>query len=229
MRSFTIARAAVLPLFGLVLAACSVGGDEDLALGRGNASGAEKGRNPQVPSKGREPQVPSKGGEKDESLADDVEFVPVEGDAGHLTGGALSEGKEVEGKEVEGKEIEGKGIEGKGIEQPVPSDIGKGEGTKEPTPIEVGKEAGEKESEIPSKGGLPSKGPLGSKGGLPSNPVREVNSACPKAQGVEVVGACVQALTYAKNPETGECCVYATPCDVPKTWEASFVAEAVCR
>ncbi|HVK66829.1 MAG TPA: hypothetical protein VM694_20230 [Polyangium sp.] len=210
MRSFTIARAAVLPLFGLVLAACSSGGDEDLALVQGNASEAEKGE---------DSQVPSKGGGNDNTLADDVKFVPVEGDAGHVTNGALSEGKEIEGKEIEGK----------GIEQPVPSDIGKGEGTKEPTPIEVGKAAGEKESEIPSKGGLPSKGPLGPKGGLPSNPVREVNSACPKAQGVEVVGACVQALAYAKNPETGECCVYATPCDVPKTWEASFVAEAVCQ
>ncbi|MDI1432672.1 hypothetical protein [Polyangium sorediatum] len=178
--------------------------------------------------------MPSKAGEKDDSLADDVEFVPVEGDAGHVTDGALSEGKDVEGKEIEGKGIEGKGIEGKeiegkGIEPSVPSDIGKGGVTKEHMPSEVGKEAGAKESDLPSKGDIPSKGAFGSKGVLPSNAVREVNSACPKAQGVEVVGACVQALTYAKNPETGECCVYATPCDVPKTWEASFVAEAVCQ
>ncbi|MDI1444460.1 hypothetical protein [Polyangium sp. 6x1] len=171
MRSFTIARAAVLPLFGLLLAACSLGGgDEDLALGREDVSGVEKGGNFQAPSKGEGKGV---------SLAGDEEFVPVEGDAGHVTGDALSEGSN---------------IEGKGIEHP-----------------------------------LPTKGDLPSKGHLSSESVRVVNSACPMERVREVVGNCVEALTYAKNPETGECCVYARSCDVPRRWDRSFSAEAVCR
>ncbi|MDC3959290.1 hypothetical protein [Polyangium jinanense] len=198
MRSFTVARAAVLPFFGLLVAACSLGSgdDEDLALGRGNVSGAEKGRDIQAPS-----QDEGKG--KGISLEGDVEFVPVEGND-HATDEAS-----IEGKEIESKEIEGKGIEGKNLEQPLPDDLGKGGVTKEHM--------------------LPPKGDLGSSGDLPSKGVRVVNSACPKARVGDVVGTCVQALTYAKNPETGECCVYATPCDVPKTWDASFSAEAVCR
>lgn len=192
MRSFTVARAAVLPLFGLVVAACSVGDDEDLALGRENASGVEKGRDTQVPS-------PEKG--KGISLAGDVEFVPVENGAGHASS-------------------EGKGIEGKGIEPPLPEDLGQGGVTKEHPSI----------GKLPPKGEFGSMGgDLPSKGNLPSKGVHVVNSACPKARVGEIVGACVQALTYAKNPETGECCVYATPCDVPKNWDASFSAEAVCR
>ncbi|MDI3288911.1 hypothetical protein [Polyangium sp. 15x6] len=222
MRSFTVARAAVLPLFGLLVAACSLGSgdDDDLALGQENVSGAEKGGDTQVPSK-------DEGKGKGISLEGDVEFVPVEGN-GHATDEAS-----IEGKEIEGKEIEGKGIEGKELKQPLPDGLGKGGVTKENTSI--GKESSqsgnavEKEWDLGSKGKLPPKGELGSSGDLPSKGVRVVNSACPKARVGEVVGACVQALTYAKNPETGECCVYPTPCDVPKTWDASFSAEAVCR
>ncbi|MDI1481588.1 hypothetical protein [Polyangium sp. y55x31] len=186
MRSFTVARAAVLPLFGLLVAACSVGDDEDLALGRENASGVEKGGDAQIPA-------PDKG--KGISLEGDVEFIPVENGAGHAS------------------------IEGKEIEQPLPEDLGKGEVTKEHPSI----------GKLPPKGDFGSMGDLPSKGNLPSKGIHMVNSACPKARVGEIVGACVQALTYAKNPETGECCVYATPCDVPKSWDASFSAEAVCR
>lgn len=31
--------------------------------------------------------------------------------------------------------------------------------------------------------------------------------------------ACVQMITYAVNPETGEVVAFPTPCDVPEGWE----------
>lgn len=38
---------------------------------------------------------------------------------------------------------------------------------------------------------------------------------------VPAVGAqevCIQVITFAENPETGECIAFPTPCDVPQGW-----------
>lgn len=35
-------------------------------------------------------------------------------------------------------------------------------------------------------------------------------------------GACIQVITYATNPYTGECCVYPNPCVVPDGWTKSY-------
>lgn len=32
-------------------------------------------------------------------------------------------------------------------------------------------------------------------------------------------GHCIQVITYARDPETGACIAFPTPCDVPKGWE----------
>lgn len=33
-------------------------------------------------------------------------------------------------------------------------------------------------------------------------------------------GNCIQVITYARDPETGVCTMFPTPCDVPKGWES---------
>jgi hypothetical protein len=35
-------------------------------------------------------------------------------------------------------------------------------------------------------------------------------------------GICAQVITYAINPQTGECCVYPNPCVVPDGWVKSY-------
>lgn len=35
-------------------------------------------------------------------------------------------------------------------------------------------------------------------------------------------GACIQVITFAINPVTGECCVYPNPCVVPDGWKTSY-------
>lgn len=35
-------------------------------------------------------------------------------------------------------------------------------------------------------------------------------------------GACIQVITFAINPETGQCCVYPNPCVVPDGWKTSY-------
>ncbi|HEX9942416.1 MAG TPA: hypothetical protein VGG03_10395 [Thermoanaerobaculia bacterium] len=35
-------------------------------------------------------------------------------------------------------------------------------------------------------------------------------------------GVCIQVITYARNPETGTCCVYPNPCVVPDGWATSY-------
>jgi hypothetical protein len=35
-------------------------------------------------------------------------------------------------------------------------------------------------------------------------------------------GACIQVITYAINPVTGQCCVYPNPCVVPDGWQTSY-------
>ena len=40
-------------------------------------------------------------------------------------------------------------------------------------------------------------------------------------------GACIQVITYATNPVTGQCCVYPNPCVVPDGWVKSYQGCAV--
>lgn len=44
-------------------------------------------------------------------------------------------------------------------------------------------------------------------------------SSCPLQS---FTGTCIQVITYATNPETGECCVYPNPCVVPQGWSTSY-------
>ena len=44
-------------------------------------------------------------------------------------------------------------------------------------------------------------------------------ASCPRQQ---FSGFCIQVITYATNPDTGECCVYPNPCVVPDGWETSY-------
>lgn len=46
----------------------------------------------------------------------------------------------------------------------------------------------------------------------------EAKKECPVRQ---FQGGCIQVITYAINPETGTCCVYANPCSVPEGWVSS--------
>ena len=40
---------------------------------------------------------------------------------------------------------------------------------------------------------------------------------CPRPKPYQ--GGCIQVITYAKNPQTGTCCEYATPCAAPEGWQ----------
>lgn len=42
------------------------------------------------------------------------------------------------------------------------------------------------------------------------------NPNCPQ---VPYDGVCIQVITWAKNPVTGECCQYPNPCVVPPGWQ----------
>lgn len=44
------------------------------------------------------------------------------------------------------------------------------------------------------------------------------STSCPVRQ---YSGGCIQVITYAVNPTTGDCCVYPNPCSVPEGWEMS--------
>ena len=39
---------------------------------------------------------------------------------------------------------------------------------------------------------------------------------------------CPQVVVWAKDPQTGACCQYGTPCSAPEGWE-TFYSEAECR
>jgi hypothetical protein len=49
--------------------------------------------------------------------------------------------------------------------------------------------------------------PGGGGGGNPNCPQQPYN------------GVCIQVITWAKNPVTGECCQYPNPCVVPAGWQ----------
>jgi hypothetical protein len=44
-------------------------------------------------------------------------------------------------------------------------------------------------------------------------------AACPRKP---FSGVCIQVITYAINPATGQCCVYPNPCVVPDGWQTSY-------
>jgi hypothetical protein len=48
---------------------------------------------------------------------------------------------------------------------------------------------------------------------------------CPPAR--EPEGMCAQVMAWAKNPDTGKCCLYSTPCEAPRDWK-TFGNEAEC-
>src|SRR5215813_9421397 len=43
--------------------------------------------------------------------------------------------------------------------------------------------------------------------------VPTANAACPAPKKVE--GGCAAVMAYVKNPASGECCSYGSPCEVP--------------
>ncbi|MRG95905.1 hypothetical protein [Polyangium spumosum] len=264
MRSFTIARAAVLPFLGLALAACVSGPAEEYVLGKESVPSVEEGKGaPEGSQSGAEEGLPS----------DEADGTQNEADAGPSTGEPLDEGKEIEAPlpgEITKGEIS-KGEISKGEETPeIPAKEGPEEGAPA-EPADVTK-APEPTAELPSKGEFAPVSPTAPKGefapilpkgdsgaltpkGLvrpridlgarlpprldyrpsgdspPKGDLARGGRGCPNAlaRTPEVVGACVQAITYARNPATGECCVYATPCEVPHRWNASFSRDDVCR
>ena len=48
---------------------------------------------------------------------------------------------------------------------------------------------------------------------------------CPRPKPPE--NPCIQVIAWAKDPETGNCCQYPTPCHAPEGWE-TFPSEAAC-
>lgn len=47
-------------------------------------------------------------------------------------------------------------------------------------------------------------------------PPRQSNEICP------------QVVVWAKNPQSGACCEYGTPCNAPEGWQ-TYHSEAECR
>ncbi len=48
---------------------------------------------------------------------------------------------------------------------------------------------------------------------------------CPKPRDYQ--GMCAQVITWARNPDTGTCCQYGSPCEAPQNWQ-TFTSEADC-
>lgn len=48
----------------------------------------------------------------------------------------------------------------------------------------------------------------------------ETYPSCPPPK--QYSGGCIQVITYATNPATGQCCVYPDPCSAPTGWTLSF-------
>ncbi len=50
--------------------------------------------------------------------------------------------------------------------------------------------------------------------------------ACPECPpSLDFEGACDTVIVYAKNPDTGLCCEYPTPCESPEGWEVFYTEE----
>lgn len=49
---------------------------------------------------------------------------------------------------------------------------------------------------------------------------------CPRPQRYD--GVCIQVIVWAKNPDTGTCCQYSTPCAAPTGWQ-TYTSQAECE
>jgi hypothetical protein len=50
---------------------------------------------------------------------------------------------------------------------------------------------------------------------------------CPEAE--PFLGSCVQMIAWAKNPATGKCCRYSTPCVVPASMGETYGSKKACQ
>ena len=57
-------------------------------------------------------------------------------------------------------------------------------------------------------------------------PPEPVASACPAPR--ESSDMCIQMVVYAKDPASGDCCMYGNPCVAPEGWE-TFPEESACQ
>ena len=46
------------------------------------------------------------------------------------------------------------------------------------------------------------------------------STSCPPAQ--QYSGVCITVIVWAKDPQTGICCQYPTPCSAPDGWEIFY-------
>ena len=60
---------------------------------------------------------------------------------------------------------------------------------------------------------------------MAEQPTTATQTAVPEIQLQQGPGACIQVITYGKNPGTGECKQFATPCDVPNGWDSFSTLE----
>lgn len=63
-------------------------------------------------------------------------------------------------------------------------------------------------------------------GGVAETAVAQEQS-CPPGRNFQ--GVCIQVIAFAKQPGTGECCQFATPCDVPPGFGEIFFSEEECE
>ncbi|MFU8807383.1 MAG: hypothetical protein ACNA8W_26475 [Bradymonadaceae bacterium] len=56
--------------------------------------------------------------------------------------------------------------------------------------------------------------------------VDDADPACPPPE--EPEGMCIQVIAWAKDPRTGICCQYPTPCHAPESW-TTFTSEEECE
>lgn len=49
-------------------------------------------------------------------------------------------------------------------------------------------------------------------------PDDEIPKSCPLPRYQR--GFCAQVIVWAKNPSTGDCCMFPNPCSVPRGWES---------
>ena len=54
------------------------------------------------------------------------------------------------------------------------------------------------------------------------------NQPCPDARGAKAGEACNLATTFAKNPQSGQCCQYPSSCNAPEDW-STFKSERECE
>jgi hypothetical protein len=55
---------------------------------------------------------------------------------------------------------------------------------------------------------------------------KKPGSDCPPPRQSDKI--CPQVVVWAKNPQTGACCQYGTPCNAPEGWK-TYHSDAECR